>query len=1066
VRKLFVLAALASLVVGCRNGIYDIEPTRAPQSQASPSPEAKAEYLAEMEGSSKLNQNRRLALRVHDIMLPLTSAHDEPTNHVTHEFTLWADNPETQDSAYKRWRDGRLRIEVEGPPAKITQVAYNESSAVPSEHDGGKQEPSRSLLRIEVSTRDLTRSFRILAWEDEPYNRFEDERSRVIEDLQARIRLGRGYTITDATRKAFTNDCFNVCLAQCPAWLSPYELGLKLEEVIGLPNPWGEVKEVLVYGGDLKTNILMLSKDQVIDNFGPNFEKYFLVGRVSFTNKHPDKALVIYTTSLAANCLFYREPDKKLAKYFLRNGNMKRFEYTKRYKPLITPSRSQGKSTRAGNKPATIYEVLSKAAGTAKNDISIRTEERPARVPSSLVPKQASIVADLDAILGGGTAGARYDECRTCYRRAYGDAVATYNATFELFTSQGLKPMKARGWATAIAGAGQAAPAKVRSFMAGDAEASPVVINAAVAEAQRVAYEQARWLASEVFVTSTPLRRAVPVEASPTRKHAAFSPLIHRQGMMASAGYLFKDFYRPMTFRGVLTSLWEKTRNRPRTQALDWLRSLGTVAGALVGLDSIGPFGKDWFRDGTLVATSVIIPEIRKRLKDDIEQYVKNLEKMGLDEVVKIAPNSQAEGYVFFPKGPIFGFAVDEFSVDTPTFIVNIDNANVVAHGFLVDKSADISSGRVDAHGLVAEALSRGKAEREEEERERLALEERRRAYDLVEATRKARNAIATSSDAEAGKLKAQGYVLTFMAKHGAMPASSVFASLLTEVGLKADAKVAPPPGEFESLKASVEEFLKPETLTSNPSARDQARRLVDAFVARYPLWKQRGTFDALLLKVGSPLTGGASSTTAAKAAAKDATEGQTLLTWIEKRGVQAKVAWDSLPAATVWATLQKTLVGSGANTGDGIVGTILQTQKVWRDADPKKNKNRAARLKSLYALEWQAPETIAAFQQVHGIHTMLGATPGGGAKARVVVQVDSSRANAKAAFADLQKACLVVDNDARTKAAARALTRLRVERDRIARIAEQIAAIAAGLKSTEAFLDQVEKAVAGAPVK
>ena len=186
-----------------------------------------------------------------------------------------------------------------------------------------------------------------------------------------------------------------------------------------------------------------------------------------------------------------------------------------------------------------------------------------------------------------------------------------------------------------------------------------------------------------------------------------------------------------MTFNAVLISLIRKTEAHWLRQALNAMQSAGVVAGALVGLDAISSeFVSRRFVDVVAVTTAAILPEARKLLLEDLNQFIINLGKLGLERVVEIGPNKSVDGYVFFPKGAIFGFGVSEFRPNEPAFIVNINNNNIAVDGILVDQSLEIASGEKDA--LIAAAEGRLESRRQRDEQKQQALEEKIRRFRLA----------------------------------------------------------------------------------------------------------------------------------------------------------------------------------------------------------------------------------------------------------------------------------------------------------------------------------------------
>jgi hypothetical protein len=73
-------------------------------------------------------------------------------------------------------------------------------------------------------------------------------------------------------------------------------------------NPFKVTRQVRVYYGDLRTRVEIVSQDEASASFGPQFAKFFYVGRIFLRNRNHEKRLLVYTTSLRANALMYRPP--------------------------------------------------------------------------------------------------------------------------------------------------------------------------------------------------------------------------------------------------------------------------------------------------------------------------------------------------------------------------------------------------------------------------------------------------------------------------------------------------------------------------------------------------------------------------------------------------------------------------------------------------------------------------------------------------------------------------------------------------------------------------------------
>lgn len=712
VRPILVSAALVALAGGCvkspeRYGLKGEAATRPSQARLRPSFDEQADHLSEMEGLAKRVRSRYVWIESLDISLPQTPGQQESTEHRNYGFSVYAHEPGNSASLEDQLQNGDLQVDVLGVPASMAVAHYSgtappQEGAFDSQFLGGLGRTSRSAINVVVRSQDLNRSFVVVAWYKRRYAEFEVARRARIARLQQ--------LICDAP--AGPNPCGSS--KEC---LSATDRALQLEEVLSEPNPWGEVRTVRVFNGDLETRINMVSRDEVIAAFGPTFEKYFFVGKCRFRNLHDDKDMVVYTTSMAAKCLFYRLPNTELAGYFLRtmSENDKRFAYAKRYEPIISGGASeQVGATRTGIPVQLVNRIsgLGAAYGLA---------------PPSIV---ASFVEDAVEKKFGGvvSAGSQLQEAREVAIRAFESTRSWW--TREIATSRAFGDQAAAVQQYLMNRALGNAVSKDLRVKLVQAVGGPD-LDSLEGQASR-AIEAARAESRAEFVDpGSPVSQPIPVLAGPTRKVAAYSPYIFRQGAMAATGYLFEDYYRPMSFRAVLTSLFQKTEDRNVNQALNWLESLGAVAGALVGLDSFGKFFEDpAYSQGVAVGTGVVLPELRKRLSDDREDYIKNLEKLSLDNQFTLKRGQDVDGYVYFPKGPIFGFGIDEFTVDCPTYLVNIDSVDVSVEAMLVSDAQSILSGETKSQ-VAADFLNAGTRQRSESEAKTLKLQANARLVEL-----------------------------------------------------------------------------------------------------------------------------------------------------------------------------------------------------------------------------------------------------------------------------------------------------------------------------------------------
>jgi hypothetical protein len=208
---------------------------------------------------------------------------------------------------------------------------------------------------------------------------------------------------------------------------------------------------------------------------------------------------------------------------------------------------------------------------------------------------------------------------------------------------------------------------------------------------------------------TSPQRFSVPIMVNPNQRVASFSKDTDEQAKFSEHGYIWQDYYRPMTYQSVLNSLLETHQNSTKQKVFRWLESAGVVAGSLVGITSFSSgLGSRAYSDAVAISTAVFLPEARKLLLEDVQKYVKNLGSLSMDTIVEVPPNGVVDKYIFFPRGPIFGYGIDEFNITAPSFIVQVDNSDVQVDGILVDKDQAFASGIRPSAELTRDALDSG----------------------------------------------------------------------------------------------------------------------------------------------------------------------------------------------------------------------------------------------------------------------------------------------------------------------------------------------------------------------
>ena len=467
------------------------------------------------------------------------------------------------------------------------------------------------------------------------------------------------------------------------------------ERIKATPNPFRDVQEIPVYNGDLKTQIYMLSEEEIKDAFGEAFNAAFSVGRVYFNNQHDDKKLIVNTTSLRAKVLYYKRPQSESI-FFKSKDEKNKGKGENDKKEMLDFSTiliqdEQKQAQIEASYPPTKNEVLFFSKKLRTKIISINEEDLKAVLEKMIIKEFPQAVNNMPMkesleaigyklmIVWNKLKSISESQDRYRHKTESGDLSEKVTKLFlgELFDANKTKEV-------------------LSSFQEEYFTAPPKDLLNDLNNIEKHIEE----FANEINVATTDPANLSPIQhkpkqlASPTKKPIAFSPNSRIQEKLAISGYMWEDYYRPMSFESVLISLISQTKNHPRNKALKWLRSAGVLAGGLVGLTAIyDEFGAKGFAQTVAFSTGVFLPELRKRLLQDIEEYLPNLASLGLGTQFTIGPNESKDGYVFFPRGPIFAFGVDEFSIGEPSYIVNIDNVDVAVDAALVDKSFNFSSG-------------------------------------------------------------------------------------------------------------------------------------------------------------------------------------------------------------------------------------------------------------------------------------------------------------------------------------------------------------------------------------
>jgi len=630
------------------------------------------DHLADLEERTKRVQERFVWIVADDIELPLATAGANPPDEKEYTFYVWAKLDKPLDAVLQK----ELLVDVLGADATIAPVRYPEAN-LPGKV--AKELPSASVIKVTVKSGAIHSNLTILAWHRDLFPKYETDRLKRIDEARARVAAAK-LKVADAPGDKELRKKLQTAYRE-------------LEVLVSRPNPYGEVKRVRVFNGDLHTSISILSLEEARDAFGKNFARYFYVGRAYFWNPHPDKKLIINTTSLRARTLFYREPNPELAKYFLSaqdKGDFARYEYLERSGVTL-----RSDSTVSGLSKERVRQLV----GIARRLVG----KLAGKMPSAAQWAEPLARLAFDNAAQEEEAARIMEKACTLCHSAFQDQLKAVRS--------GEKGDMLGGELRRIWEAEDPRQEAVRL-------AQETKLPALLETWEDVARQLSEFVSDQLAVVS-PLQQPLPFLAAPEMKELAASPLIFTQGENAAAGYLFRDYYRPMTFESVLVSLLRKADEEPARRVLAWLESAGVVAAALVGLSpSVQELGSDAYVKTVAVTTGVIIPELRTLLLRDVSEYLTNLSTLALETQFTLGPLQSKDGYVFFPRGPIFGFNVDEFSIDQPSFIVNIDNVDVKVDGRLVSKDEAIVSGLVAAEEQVSATRDRGKSIRDERNKE------------------------------------------------------------------------------------------------------------------------------------------------------------------------------------------------------------------------------------------------------------------------------------------------------------------------------------------------------------
>lgn len=557
-------------------------------------------------------------------------------NERAYDFTVYSPTEGSGQSIAQRLSRGELKVDVVGADATITPVAYGmESSTAISE--------SKDALRVRLTSAALGPSVKIIAYLPERAQEWASKQAAKIEkarkDLNAALNQDKNPSVKGADASLLK------------------DLTSALDRELTRKNPFSAIHDVQVFNGDLYTDIQVLDKKAAEDSFGKEFTKYFFVARARFSNRQDTRSLIVNTTSMRARVVFYRRPffPAKISGYN---------DIANRARAMMSRSSvdvtKYDSSTKTGLSRELVSEYLRvaikyydspEAAGKTDN---IRTGG-----PSAAVNKFAE---------GKSLTEAQKSELRFI-------AVQLYSAIDREFFKANYNDRD-----TFIQ--------YVRSFR--PEENNDKDHTSKRPEWYNKVFESLTKTEAESFGTA-PIFMS---EASPGGLFAneiASSPNIFMQSHLAAAGYPFYGYYRPMTLASVIVSLVERTNAAPENRLLRLMESAGIVAAGLTGLEKIGTvFGTRTYSQYILVSTSILLPEARRLLLQDVGKYLKNLGNLALDTTFELPANSSRDGYLFFPRSALYGYGVDEFSITEPSYIVGIDRSALAVEGKIVESSVQI----------------------------------------------------------------------------------------------------------------------------------------------------------------------------------------------------------------------------------------------------------------------------------------------------------------------------------------------------------------------------------------
>jgi hypothetical protein len=728
------LAVIAIANAGCSAvGLRQIKDGLQPRVLVTEKNEDKANLYNEIGLAQRTRAEAYIQILGSDVELPPTAGADQTSDVRKYYFDIWVDQS-LIDNPKQAIHDGKLVIDVANVKATFEEVAYGNSLYMKKgDQKATSSAPltSRSIIRVVVNSRDITQSFTIIAKLNIEAGKFESERGYQLQLALSEYKIKANECNENCRKKRHPSDKFE-----------SYEKARERAETkLFEQNPYMATRIVKVFNGDLHTQVYMLSDTETKDAFGSNFARSYYVGKAYLRNRHTENKLIVHTTSLRARTLFYREPQTKngtskagifdrigsrLGDDFGGNESSEARDYL--YTLSLTPGSPQPPLTDDQENRIKNYILESKRMKIIRDNDASTTDVKLAQdIVDELLPKNLDIgqVKNEEKSIKD-EEKARIESMRISAESLAMNLIVIARASAEeCFGKTGTDEYKlAEKYAD-----------KIFSYSLSREE---IVVPDEKSEKVDKLKEVARCFDEKLDAgimknigRSSPIALDMRRRVGLTNKIAAASQDTRWQEKLSRHGYFWEDFYRPMTFESVLLSLTARTRAHPMNRALKYLESLGVVAGALVGMEQISSaFGGEAFAQRVAVSTGVFVPEMKKLLLRDIDQYLGNLASTALPSIVTLAPNESRDGYVFFPRGPIYGYGVDEFSINEPSFIVNIDNEDVSVDGALIEGEVQFSAGQqAAANTLVENARSQGEKQVSEQLTKLADLEAKLFAY-------------------------------------------------------------------------------------------------------------------------------------------------------------------------------------------------------------------------------------------------------------------------------------------------------------------------------------------------